>query len=97
MDLTKIVNKGRFLLYFGAVDQFVELFINDIKVGDHYGGYNSLYFDITNYINSNNNNLSKIKIELRIEDNYNNKDDAAVGKQAKDKGGIYYVRTGSIW
>ena len=28
VDLTKIKNNGRFLLHFGAVDQFTEVFIN---------------------------------------------------------------------
>ena len=48
VDLTKIKNNGRFLLHFGAVDQFTEVFINKNTVGKHYGVYTSFYFDITN-------------------------------------------------
>ena len=93
VDLTKIKNKGRFLLHFGAVDQFTEIFINDKKIGEHYGGYNSFYFDITNYISK---DLSKTKIEVRVEDNYT-KDGAAIGKQGEPRGRVFYVKTGGIW
>jgi hypothetical protein len=53
VDLTKIKNNGKFLLHFGAVDQFSEVFLNKNKVVDYDGGYTSFYFDITNYINKN--------------------------------------------
>ena len=93
VDLTTIKNNGRFLLHFGAVDQFTEVFINDKKVGEHEGGYTSFYFDITNYID---NDLSKVKIIVKVIDNYS-KDGAAIGKQGHPRGKIYYVRTGGIW
>ena len=93
VDLTKIKNKGRFLLHFGAVDQYTEVFINDKKVGEHDGGYTSFYFDITKYIS---NDLSKTKIVVRVEDNYT-KDGAAFGKQANPRGHAFYVQTGGIW
>jgi len=93
VDLTKIKNKGRFLLHFGAVDQFTEVFINDKKVGEHDGGYTSFYFDITNYIK---NDLSHTKIVVKVEDNYT-KDGAAIGKQGNPRGRVFYIRTGGIW
>ena len=93
IDLTKIENKGKFLLHFGAVDQYTEVFINDKKVGEHDGGYTSFYFDITNFID----NLSKIKIEVKVIDNYT-KDGAAFGKQGYPRKDFYfYSRTGGIW
>ena len=67
VDLTKIRNNGRFLLHFGAVDQFTEVFINKNKVGQHDGGYTSFYFDITNYINR---NLDKTEIVVKVKDNF---------------------------
>ena len=93
VDLTTIKNNGRFLLHFGAVDQFTEVFINDKKVGEHDGGYSSFYFDITNFTN---NDLSKVKIVVKVIDNYA-KDGAAIGKQGHPRGRIFYVRTGGIW
>ena len=93
VDLTKIKNKGRFLLHFGAVDQFAEVFVNDEKVGEHDGGYTSFYFDITQYINE---DLSETKIVVRVEDNFD-KDGAAFGKQANPRGHAFYSQIGGIW
>ena len=43
VDLTKIKNNGRFLLHFGAVDKFTEVFINKNKGGEHNGIYIFLF------------------------------------------------------
>ena len=93
IDLTKIENNGRFLLHFGAVDQFTEVFINNIKVGEHDGGYTSFYFDITKYINK---DLNKTEIVVKVTDNYS-KDGAAFGKQGRPRNQIFYTQTGGIW
>ena len=93
IDLTKIKNNGRFLLHFGAVDQFTEVFINNKKVGEHDGGYTSFYFDITNYINK---DLDKTEIVVKVKDNYS-KDGAAFGKQGRPRNQIFYTQTGGIW
>ena len=92
VDLTKIKNKGRFLLHFGAVDQFTKVYINGEKVGKHDGGYTSFYFDITPYLNK----LSRTKIVVKVMDNYD-KNGAAIGKQGNPREGIFYVMTGGIW
>jgi beta-galactosidase/beta-glucuronidase len=92
VDLTKIKNNGRFLLHFGAVDQFTEVFINKNKVGEHDGGYTSFYFDITNYINK---NLDKTEIVVKVKDNYS-KEGAAFGKQGKPRTHTFYAQTGGI-
>ena len=93
IDLTKLKNNGRFLLHFGAVDQFTEVFINNKKVGEHDGGYTSFYFDITNYINK---DLTKTEIVVKVIDNYS-KNGAAFGKQGRPRKSIFYVQTGGIW
>ena len=93
VDLTKIKNNGRFLLHFGAVVQFIEVFINNKKVGEHDGGYPSFYFDITNYINI---NLAKTEIIVKVIDNYS-KDGASFGKQGKSRTNNFYTQTGGIW
>ena len=38
---------GRILLHFGAVDWMTDVWVNDIKVGSHTGGYTPFTFDIT--------------------------------------------------
>ena len=93
VDLTRIKNKGRFLLHFGAVDQFTEVFINDIKVGEHDGGYTSFYFDITKFVQS---KLSQTEIIVKVKDNYC-ENGAAIGKQGNPRGKIFYTKTGGIW
>ena len=92
IDLSKIENKGRFLLHFGAVDQTTTLYINSKKVGEHDGGYHPFYFDITNYIE----NIGQTEIVVKVIDNYG-ADGAAIGKQGEPRGRIYYQKIGGIW
>jgi Beta-galactosidase/beta-glucuronidase len=40
-------SKQRILLHFGAVDWQTDVWVNDIKVGSHTGGYTPFSFDIT--------------------------------------------------
>ena len=40
----------RLLLYFGAVDQFCEVYVNVCRLGDHIGGYWHFSFDITSAV-----------------------------------------------
>ena len=42
--------KKQIILHFGAVDWESELWINDQKVGSHYGGYDPFAFNITPYL-----------------------------------------------
>ena len=92
IDLTKIENKGRFILNFGAVDQETDVYINEKHVGNHKGGYLSFSFDITDYIQD----LSNVDIIVRVLDDLKENGEA-YGKQASPRGNIYYVPTGGIW
>jgi beta-galactosidase/beta-glucuronidase len=38
------------LLHFGAVDWQTEVWVNDIKVGSHTGGYTPFHFNITPFL-----------------------------------------------
>ena len=54
--------KERILLHFGAVDQIAEVFVNDISVGRHAGGYLSFSMDITEAINREEENHLTVKL-----------------------------------
>ena len=78
IDLTKIENKGKFLLNFGGVDQETDVYINGKWVGNHSGGYFSFTFDITDFVKT---NLSNVDIIVRVVDNLKENGEA-YGKQA---------------
>ena len=92
IDLSKLENKGKFLLHFGAVDQTATLYINNKYVGEHDGGYHPFYFDITNYIQD----ISKTEILVKVIDNYS-ANGASFGKQGEPRRSIFYQKIGGIW
>ena len=93
IDLTKIQNKGRFFLNFGAVDQETDIYINGKHVGNHKGGYFSFSFDITDFVKD---DLTNVDIIVRVIDNLKENGEA-YGKQSNPRGNIYYIPTGGIW
>ncbi|RAK38596.1 UNVERIFIED_ORG: glycosyl hydrolase family 2 [Chitinophaga ginsengisegetis] len=84
-------NTERILLHFGAIDWQMVLFINNVMVGQHTGGYNSFYFDITNYLKSGDNELL-IKVYDPSDKGLN-----PHGKQVLNPGNIYYTPSSGIW
>ena len=50
------------ILHFGAVDYESHIFINGHKVGDHKGGYNRFYFDVTKFLVPNKDNTLVLKV-----------------------------------
>ena len=92
IDLSKLENKGKFLLHFGAVDQTATLYINNKYVGEHDGGYHPFYCDITNYIQD----ISKTEILVKVIDNYS-ANGASFGKQGEPRRSIFYQKIGGIW
>lgn len=71
-------------LYFEGVMQEADVWINDQKVTNHKGGYLPFTVDVTPYLNSNNENIIKVKV--------NNEDnpDFLPGKPLKDLDFNYY-------
>ena len=58
---------GRLIvLGFGAVDYFTEVWWNDIKVGEHEGGYLPFEFDITNAVRPGMNTL-RVRVDDPLE------------------------------
>ena len=84
--------KGRHvLLHFGAVDWRCEVFVNDIKIGGHQGGYAAFSFDITPYLSAGKQELV-VKVWDPTDDGY-----GAVGKQRNRPDGIWYTPVTGIW
>jgi len=79
------------LLHFGAVDWRTEVFVNDIKIGTHEGGYTPFSFDITPYLKD-----GVQKLTVKVWD----PTDAGPqprGKQVNKPGGIWYTPVTGIW
>ena len=81
----------RLILNFDAVDWKADVFVNDIKVGSHTGGYTRFSLDVTPYVKNGSNSLV-----VRVEDASDN-DFQPRGKQVKDPRGIWYTSVSGIW
>ncbi|NCB07975.1 MAG: beta-galactosidase, partial [Bacteroidia bacterium] len=82
----------KILLHFGAVDWRSELWVNDIKVGSHQGGYTPFYFDITPYLNKTGVQKLALKVWDPSDGGYQPR-----GKQVKNPHGIWYTPVTGIW
>lgn len=79
------------LLHFGAVDWKAEVFVNDVKIGSHIGGYAPFSFDITPYLVAGKQKLV-VKVWDPTTDGFQ-----PVGKQRNDPHGIWYTPVTGIW
>lgn len=85
--------KGKnILLHFGAVDWKTEVWINDIKVGSHTGGYTPFSFNITPFVKKGKNQ----KLVVKVWDPSNDGTQPR-GKQVKSPEGIWYTPVTGIW
>ena len=82
-------HKGRVLLHFGAVDQACSVYLNDIELGSHEGGYLPFSFDVTQVLKEHN--------TLRVIAFDPLDTDLPYGKQKKDRGGMWYTPVSGIW
>lgn len=90
-DPQKLAAGETLLLHFGAVDHSASLFINDIHVTTHQGGYLPFTADITSYLKEGKNIL-----ELKVTDGTDTTEQAR-GKQSLHRGGIFYTSQSGIW
>ncbi|MBQ9889080.1 MAG: hypothetical protein IJM41_07555, partial [Bacteroidales bacterium] len=79
------------MLNFEAVDWRADVFVNDILVGTHTGGYTHFSFDVTPYVNGGTNTLV-----LKVLDGTDN-DLQPRGKQVSNPKGIWYTAVSGIW
>lgn len=89
--LPKGFNKGRVLLHFGAVDQFVQVILNGQSLATHTGGYTAFTVDLTKALKPLRNHLT-----LRVKDDTDNSWHSR-GKQRSRRGGIWYTPQSGIW
>ncbi len=82
----------KIMLNFGAVDWKSDLWINDVKIGSHQGGYTPFSFDITPFLLKG----QKQKIVLRVWDP-SDKGFQPRGKKLNNPRGIWYTPVTGIW
>ena len=51
-------------LWFQHADQSAEIYVDDVLVGTHWGGYNAFFFDISNYVHRGTNQIKVILCNL---------------------------------
>lgn len=85
-------NGQRILLHFGAVDWQADVWINDIKVGTHTGGYTPFSFDITPCLTKTGNQKIVVKVWDPTDKGFQPR-----GKQVDKPNGIWYTAVTGIW
>lgn len=82
----------KILLHFGAVDWKADIWLNDIKIGSHTGGYTPFSFDIRPFLNK----TGDQKLVVRVWDP-SDKGFQPRGKQTSKPNGIWYTAVTGIW
>lgn len=80
------------LLHFGAVDWKAEVWMNDIKIGSHTGGYTPFSFDITPFLVK----ATTQKLVVKVWDG-TDKGFQPRGKQVSKPNSIWYTPVTGIW
>ena len=80
------------LLHFGAVDWKTDVWVNDVKVGSHTGGFTPFSFDITAALSNKGNNKLVVKVWDPTDEGYQPR-----GKQVNNPEGIWYTPVTGIW
>ncbi len=84
--------KDRVLLHFGAVDQICDIYVNQIHLCHHIGGYHAFTVDITDVLQEEN------LLEVRVIDDLRDLSQP-YGKQVlpEKRGGMWYTPVSGIW
>ncbi|MEV4393331.1 sugar-binding domain-containing protein [Nonomuraea sp. NPDC049607] len=82
---------GRVILHFGAVDQTCRVWVNDVEVGGHSGGYLPFSFDVTDALTEGANTLD-VAVRDDTDTGWQSR-----GKQRLRRGGIWYTAQSGIW
>ena len=82
--------QGRVLLHIGAADQIAEVYVNQISVCRHVGGYTAFTCDITDALAADNEIIIRCYDDLRDPT-------LPYGKQTLNRGGMWYTPVSGIW
>ena len=86
--------KGKeILLHFGAVDWQADVFVDDVLIGSHVGGYTSFSLNVTPYLSA---KSATHKLVVRVWDP-SDKGYQPRGKQVSNPEGIWYTPVTGIW
>lgn len=91
VDLQDDMLQGTTLLHFGAVDQICEVYVNNLLVISHRGGFTPFTADVTDAVKKGKNLLRVECIDLTTASH------GARGKQNEKRGGIWYTPQSGIW
>ena len=80
------------LLHFGAVDWHAEVYVNDVLVGEHKGGFDPFSFDITPYLKKSGKQTLKVKVQDATDNSLQPR-----GKQCFINRSIWYTPVSGIW
>lgn len=80
------------ILHFGAVDWKTDVFINNIKVGTHQGGYTPFSFDVSAFLTKDKNQKLVVKVWDPTDQGFQPR-----GKQVNIPKGIWYTAVSGIW
>ena len=80
------------LLHFGAVDWHAEVYVNDVLVGEHKGGFDPFSFDITPYLKKSGKQILKVKVQDATDNSFQPR-----GKQCFINRSIWYTPVSGIW
>ena len=84
------IQPGRLQLHVGAADQVADIYVNQIHVCHHEGGYESFSCDITDALGEEN------ELVIRVFDNLSDQT-FPYGKQTLKRGGMWYTPVSGIW
>lgn len=90
--LPKEYEEKEILLNFGAVDWKCRVWVNDVFVGEHTGGYCPFSLNITEAVNFNGENELTVEVYDPTDDGWQQR-----GKQVLKTHGFWYTATSGIW
>lgn len=88
--------KDRLILHFGAVDQECEVYLNDVKIGEHIGGYLPFSFDVSSVVVPDAENTLKLRVVDKTEQAPHARGKQKLVKKGK-YGSLFYTPNSGIW